>query len=290
MSRRGGGARARAASCAVVVLAGAASGCSEVIGLADLAYDRDPASVEAPPGMVGFDDGSGATAFIDAREVTVAEYLAWLDGGAEPLLGGERCGWNDSLVPNVPSAGGDASDCATNGFDWVAEQGERPGFPVRCVDWCDAAEFCAQHDRHLCGRVGGGTVDTRYDGEEFFLPEPLTSTWYLACSRAGTQAYPYDDAYDAQACNGDSGALEASGARATCEGGYPGLRDMSGNVEEWEDACDPPGGADAACMRRGGGFYAAQIYDPTWLQCAMLLPTDRRVMAASTGFRCCAEP
>jgi formylglycine-generating enzyme required for sulfatase activity len=273
----------------MVVLAGAGSGCSEVIGLADLVYDRDPASVQAPPGMVAFDDGSGTAAFIDAYEVTVAEYLAWLDGGAQPVLGGERCGWNDSLVPNVPSAGGDASDCATNGFDWAAAQAERD-LPVRCVDWCDAAEFCAQHDKHLCGRTSGGTVETRYDGTEFFLPEPLTSSWYRACSRGGAQAYPYDDAYDALACNGASGAPEASGVRAACEGGYPGLFDMSGNVEEWEDACDAPNGADAACMRRGGAYYAAQVYDPTWLECQRLLPTARGVMASSTGFRCCAGP
>lgn len=294
MSGAGG---AWATASALVLLVGL-SGCSEVIGLADLEYDREPAGAGGsgagggPPGMVAYDDGAGQTTFIDAREVTVADYAAWLDGGAVPSLGGSRCAFNDSLVPLVASAGGDASNCETDGVDWSADQAQRPDHPVRCLDWCDAADYCAQHGKRLCGRVGGGTVATSFIDNAFVIEQPLSSEWYRACSRAGERPYPYGDAYEAGVCNGSDGdGPEPVGARTACEGGYSGLFDMSGNVEEWEDACDPPGGgADAACMRRGGAYYSAQVQDPTWLECGTLLPTSRGAMGTSTGFRCCAGP
>jgi len=276
----------------MALLAAALGGCSNVIGLSDLEFDREPSGAGgAPPGMVAIDAGEGEAAFIDAREVTVAEYASWLAEGAMPTLGGARCAFNDSLVPLVPSAGGDASNCETDGVDWQADQAQRPDHPVRCIDWCDAAEYCAQHGKRLCGRVGGGTVATSYVADQFVIDEPLTSEWYLACSHGGAHPYPYGDTYQPAACNGADGqGPEAVGTRTACEGGYTGLFDMSGNVEEWEDACDPPEAGSGACMRRGGAYYSAQVSDPSWLECGTLLPTSRGAMGTSTGFRCCAGP
>jgi formylglycine-generating enzyme len=282
----------RTVACTIALLGAVSGGCSEVIGLSDLVYDRAPTGAGgAPPGMVAFDDGNGQTIFIDAREVTVAEYASWLAEGPAPALGGTRCAFNDSLVPLVPSPGGNAEDCETNGVDWEADRAQHPDWPVRCIDWCDAAEYCAQHDKRLCGRIGGGTVATHYEGAEYVIDDPRSSEWYMACSMGASRAYPYADAYQAATCNGESGGPEAVGARNGCEGGYDGLFDMSGNIEEWEDACEPAeGGAEAACMRRGGAYYTAQFHPTSWLACGKPLPDERGAMGTSTGFRCCAGP
>ena len=81
-----------------------------------------------------------------------------------------------------------------------------------------------------------------------------TSAWFLACSHGAEQrAYPYGNTFETASCNGC--AYEATcgqvvynlttpvGSLASCAGGYPGLFDMSGNVEEWEDACTLSPGA-----------------------------------------------
>jgi len=106
--------------------------------------------------------------------------------------------------------------------------------------------------------------------------------------------YPYGDTYKATACN--TGAPTESAqyianvrSYPMCEGGYAGLYDMSGNVEEWVDACDKNTGSGDSCASAGasaylGGLTAAEI------TCAdSFYNTPRNTRYVMLGFRCCAD-
>jgi hypothetical protein len=74
-------------------------------------------------------------------------------------------------------------------------------------------------------------------------------------------------------------------------GGYEGLFDMSGNVEEWEDSCDPGGSPDGSpawdyCMARGGQFGDGD----QWVGCDGLPNRMRNEQFSAIGIRCCWPP
>ena len=120
-----------------------------------------------------------------------------------------------------------------------------PSWPVACVDWCDATAFCTAAGKHLCGRIGGGSL-TPAEGND-----AAESEWYRACSDAGANDYPYGDFYQGQTCNGlnspTSGPVNV-GFYSSCVNGL-GVKDLSGNVREWEDACQV---ASVACAAAAG--------------------------------------
>lgn len=64
---------------------------------------------------------------------------------------------------------------------------------------------------------------------------------------------------------------------------------MSGNVEEWEDACTPdasdPSGASDMCERRGGSWNDGAPV-PNY-ECSSALPNPRNARDIDAGFRCC---
>ena len=78
-----------------------------------------------------------------------------------------------------------------------------------------------------------------------------------------------------------SPSVEPAGT-PSCQGGYPGLFDMSGNAAEWEDACDD----FAGCRVRGGGFSDKKAQD---LACAADRVELRMFKADDVGFRCCSD-
>jgi hypothetical protein len=210
----------------------------------------------------------GPSYCIDATEVTNAQYAAFLADleGAERNQGPE-CVGNRSFQP----------------FAWPYISGEED-FPVVEVDWCDAAAFCRWAGKRLCGKIGGGPVAYSSFGSA------TQSQWMAACSSAGTRTYPYGNGYDVTACT--SGANKPSNGdlyRATmtapkCVGGLPGLYDMSGNVWEWEDACEG-GTALSNCRVRGGSGYETTS---TSLACGAAKAYPRETQHAYVGFRCCS--
>lgn len=84
------------------------------------------------------------------------------------------------------------------------------------------------------------------------------------------------------------GATAVAGSLPKCVGGYPGLFDMSGNVNEWEDSCAGSLGSSDACLLRGGAYddgFASGL-----LGCCLAANAHNLRSAAdpTVGFRCCS--
>jgi formylglycine-generating enzyme len=199
----------------------------------------------------------GAWFCIDSTEVTNAHYKEFLDAkGGDTSGQSKACAENTSFAPSDGGAPGADDE------------------PLVGVDWCDAVAFCAWAGKRLCGKIGGGS------GSSSTVNAAGESMWYFACSHGGARTYPYGATYDDAACG--TGALTPAGSRAACAGGFDGIFDMSGSVEEWVDECD-----QTDCYARGGSF-AEQ--DTNKLKCASVpeqleANTDR---AGWVGFRCCS--
>jgi formylglycine-generating enzyme required for sulfatase activity len=229
----------------------------------------DASSDAACPGAAGPTPVRVGAFCIDSTEVTNADYAAFLS--APPPAQPAACAWNTSFVPGAwPPAAGQGA------------------YPVVAVDWCDAFAYCAWAGKRLCGAVGGGPTPFAA------FADPTESQWMNACSAAGARVFPYGDAYDGAACNGkelpDGGGSRAVGSLATCQGGTAGIFDMSGNVYEWEDACDGDSGAADPCHYRGGGYFTPGPPASTNLECAggATLARDPGAAFLDVGFRCCS--
>ncbi len=206
---------------------------------------------------------------VSATEVTNAEYdaflVALLQGDAGTMTGG--C---DFKKGHTRLAG-----CAAT---------MQPNAPVNCVDWCDAYRYCGFNGMRLCGKIGGGPTNLAE------IANPLHSQWTMACGGAGPTTYPYGgpDA-SAGACNImelEAGAPAPVRSFPRCEGSPKGLFDMSGNVDEWEDACDDKGKADDDCRVRGGSFLSTAAA----AKCTSAVAHQRKQAFHNVGFRCCADP
>lgn len=223
---------------------------------------------------VAVSDPGGTNSYgIDAAEVTQASYAAFLAvmGGS---TGGQAsyCSWNSSFQPKTSGGG-----CTGSTYSPASS----PDLPVSCVDWCDAAAYCAWAGMRLCGAIGGGS--TPYSA----FDQATQSQWQNACSAGGALTYPYGDAIDPTACNTlEYGAAapvavsEAIGCHGT-DAPFSHVRDLSGNVWEWEDSCSKYKNGNDDCRTRGGSFSTAAA------QCNRGEIEKRNVARADVGFRCC---
>jgi len=231
---------------------------------------------------------AGNVAFcIDTTEVTVGQYKQFL--GTNPAgnaTGIQACDWNSKYQPEM------VNQCKPEHL-----QNAPNDSPVVCIDWCDAYAYCKWAGKRLCGKLGGG-------GPAAFdqYANSTESEWMRACSEGGTKAYPYGSTYDKTACetddsdgqsgNGDVQNPVAVRSHASCVGGYAGLYDMSGNVWEWENACENNMGEGDWCRARGGSFWdSTQDDNNPWLACGgPTFPGHNRGFAnKNIGFRCCAD-
>jgi formylglycine-generating enzyme required for sulfatase activity len=292
--------------CAAILV----GGCSTVLGIDDLVADRQGGSTSGAGGCASTcgTPGCGAcpappqvevsstngTYRIDAYEVTNAEYDAWL--ASNPATVGQRfdCEWNDTYRPGVYSQalidatpGGVAAlagDCLNAAWLETQLEAGNNDEPVTCVDWCDAVAYCEWAGKHLCGRIGGGSFEITHSAGGVYATAN-ESAWYHACSDGGTRAFPYGAEYDPTRCNDDENLPKDVGSEEQCEGGLPGIFDMSGNVGEWEDACtefDPPVAQN--CLVRGGTWYNTAEGD---LACDAFRALIRGGNGNGIGFRCC---
>jgi formylglycine-generating enzyme required for sulfatase activity len=201
---------------------------------------------------------------MDATEVTNAEYATFLAVAYPTSTQDTWCKFNTTYAPS--------SGWPTTGRDT---------YPVVYVNWCDAYAYCKWAGKRLCGKIGGGTnLYADY-------ADPTKSEWFNACSKGGTRTYPYGSVFSASACNGytGGGVPLPVGSTLTCEGGYPGLFDLSGNVDEWEDSCNGAAGESDPCHLRGGSYY-----DYINVERCDDVPTNvTRDGNFNIGFRCCSD-
>ena len=245
-------------------------------GAGEPAYNARPPMRTCPTmggAMFPVDDGAGGSFCMDAVEVTRSAYASFLStspGASQVPASATACqGSGDFAVAVV-------GDCATDptGGDSAAD-------PVACVDWCDAVTFCAWAGKRLCGKIGGGSLTA----DEY--EDPGASAWFRACAAGGQRDYPYGLGYDDAACNakglqsGDDWAPRIAGTTTGCFDATHRLFDLSGNVEEWEDAC-----TDGECRLRGGNY---QDVLPATLACNANLTDDIHTPEPWRGFRCCAD-
>jgi formylglycine-generating enzyme required for sulfatase activity len=231
--------------------------------------------------MVRVPAPDGTTYCIDSTEVTNEQYARFLlFRESSPLwltADTTHCLWNTTYRP---SSG------------WPATGKEN--HPVAYVDWCDAYDYCWWAGKRLCGKIGGGQVA----GPDY--ADTTKSEWFNSCSKGGTLTYPYGSTPSDTACNGQAdgaGATVPVASKDTCEGGFPGLFDMSGNVSEWEDSCleyptsptaPAPTGKSGICRVRGGSFDDTSSF----LSCSgnEFDIRNRDVAVDRLGFRCCSAP
>jgi formylglycine-generating enzyme len=169
---------------------------------------------------------------------------------------GQYNAWSPRSLASLPK------ECA-----WVTSFRDAPAadpsLPNNLPRWCDAYAFCAYAGKRLCT-----SAELRF-----------------ACTHGGRQPLPYGDTFDGSACNGAELGLDASwpsGSHASCEGAFPGLFDLVGNMDEWSASCEDAGdGApqDTICTVFGG------YYRTPGATCG---PSTMEPRVSNAGFRCCA--
>lgn len=253
---------------------------------------------DCPPGMSKATTQVGSGTFcIDRAEATKGEYSKFLVATSNTVptqsvlcTGNQfqpRHAW--PAAPTPPEQNGLAFN---------------KSLPVHYVDWCDAYAYCKWQGKQLCGKIGGGSL-TSAEGNDV-----TKSAWYSACTQEATSAYPYGTDFRDDTCNGtgigatgpvvndrggfgfdgnqdqgvytvatsnDQGQISAYENKHCYGGPLSDCYQMSGNVAEWEDACDDPTSPTSACRVRGGSFKANN--DPATLACN----ADRRLTRVPAG-------
>jgi formylglycine-generating enzyme len=207
---------------------------------------------------------------IDKTEVTNSEYNDFLTSGTASLsLQPSECAFNSGYLPD--------------GGDWTYDSTEAQ-LPVVLVNWCMAYAYCKWAGKHLCGAVDGGSASFG----DFTASD---NAHYYACSHNGDLEYPYGNSFMVGDCDdavvqSDGGTepstLANAGSYPQCVGGFPGLHDMTGSVEEWQDACNGTTGAGDSCFDGTGAFDFGVAP-----MCSFEDDDLRGSAWPDVGFRCC---
>jgi sulfatase modifying factor 1 len=143
--------------------------------------------------------------------------------------------------------------------------------PVSRVTWCDAHAFCKWAGKRLCGGVAADR-------------DASSGEWFGVCSKNGTQSYPYGPAFASGTCTENAAGPALVGSKPGCEGGAPGVFDLSGNVREWIDSCD----ALDQCASAGSAYTSVPDGVTEVGSCRDTYDYARLGSDPSIGFRCCA--
>lgn len=225
-------------------------------------------SSNCPEGMVEI---AGKGYCIDAYEVTNSQYADFLnfhgdDCEKEPhysLTEDHRCYYQE-----------DTEQIFQEGDIWVVEEGKEQ-YAAAGVRFVGAKRACEMWGKQLCS----------------------LEMWENACSGPEEYMFPYGDIFDPCKCHTGDQTLdcftgknpEEVGSYPECEGGYPGLYDMNGNVKEWVDHCRWQHYA-YGCVVMGGAAYEPESFG------GCFYPQDEEFgplkglysVGYSIGFRCCA--
>ncbi|MBI2389550.1 MAG: SUMF1/EgtB/PvdO family nonheme iron enzyme [Deltaproteobacteria bacterium] len=179
----------------------------------------------------------------------------------------------------------------------------RYGIPVCASPEKIALSFCIDRDEYT---APGDTLPLAHQSwssartrcESLGKRLCMESEWHFACEGEEMRPYPYGFERDATACNIDRTNLgkpnsglrdlrEPAGSHPRCVSPF-GVRDMSGNVEEWATLDKPP-------PSDGGPIDRSTMKGAWWL------PGRNHCRAATTGHgetyeggqvgvRCCKDP
>jgi formylglycine-generating enzyme len=214
---------------------------------------------------------------MDTTEVSQAQYAQFLaDPKDKGTLQPERCSGNDSFQP-VQGSHNTHGGC--DGEKVYVYKPEKNGnLPIACIDWCDAATYCAWAGKHLCGGIGGGGLD--YD------KDVMAGQWGYACSQGGKTAYSYGDTFQKGLCVDGTEKPGAVGVsdRPACAGSEPPfseIKNLNGNILEFEDACDK-----FLCRIRG---LTNPLIPETQTRCDVAIGFATNYYSSTTGFRCCYD-
>jgi hypothetical protein len=110
-----------------------------------------------------------------------------------------------------------------------------------------------------------------------------------SCAACGEVDLASGAVFDPTKCNGgglDAGDSVSVGSLPGCEGGFPGIFDLSGNAEEWMDSCgqNPDGGVDD-CQSFGSSYAEESGGD---MDCNTGRTHPRDLVDSLIGFRCCS--
>lgn len=151
-----------------------------------------------------------------------------------------------------------------------AGKDDRTAHPVNCIDHDGAEALCAWMDGRLCS----------------------SAEWLAGCRGSDQRAFPYGAEYQESRCHVGSYDQPGPGGRTTveaggmaeCEGGLPGLFDMSGNVSEWVADCKGD-----YCKFRGAAYVGN---DPVayFAGCGDVCSgNDKGLRSGTVGVRCCRD-
>jgi len=236
----------------------------------------------------------------------IVAILALAPPGCTKWVLREGDGAVDAWVP--PDDGGDAGPDADADLD-VDDRAVDSGPPcpegmvliesglaeVVCIDAYEAS--CGEEP---CHRDNERLIPQSVAGEQPWVEIPWTKAslacqragktlctaeqWRVACS-GGTEnlPYPYGDRFSKTICNDRELGLsiQNTGALGGCEGGFPGIFDMSGNVKELVDDCDD----DGNCLHMGGAYNDPEAFLGCHPERMRRITEDEWV--GDVGFRCC---
>ncbi len=222
-------------------------------------------------------DGPGAF-WVDSTEVTRAQYGYFLNHVPSGMNLPPFCNFQGTSVGDLKPDGACLPTAAVD----ASGPGARNRTPMMCIDFCDALAYCQWSGKRLCGSTQEAPPNAPWDK----LDDWHINAWTSACTANGATDYPYSGPYQSGICNDDGIGAQEVGTRAGCHSATPGydqLRDMSGNVAEWSDACMGGGGASDTCAVRGGAFASTSAD----LRCAAQDLRQRSGTFGDVGFRCC---
>lgn len=146
----------------------------------------------------------------------------------------------------------------------------RDAHPVNCINHDGAVALCSYLGGRLCS----------------------SKEWLAACRGSDNRAFPYGPEYQESRCHVGSYASPGPGGKTTveagsipaCEGGLPGVFDLSGNVSEWVSDCK-----EDYCKFRGAAYVGNEPVD-YFAGCGQVCSgNDKSLKSGTVGVRCCRD-